>query len=60
MENNEIQYDEYLDEIGYIARKLDTEMTTIERMKIQKSTLYKIGFALIIYIATMISFGLIL
>ena len=60
MENEEIQYDEYLDEIGYLARKLDTEMTVLERMKITKSTMYKIVIAFGIYIGTMISFAFIL
>ena len=56
MENEEIQYDE----IGYIARQIDTKLTTFERMKINKSSYRKIIGALGIYTITMLTFIFIL
>lgn len=46
--------------IGYIAQMIDAELTIIERMKIKKTTLYKIIVALFIYLITMTIFSLIL
>jgi len=54
MDNEEVQHDEILNEIGYFARQIDSEMTIFERMKITKSTLYKVIMAMGIYLTTMI------
>jgi hypothetical protein len=55
MINEESQIEE-INEIGYIARKIDIEMTILERMKIKKSTLKRITIALGIYFVTMFLF----
>ena len=55
MTNEEVQFEE-IDEIGYIAKKIDIEMTILERMKIKKSTMIRIFMALGIYFVTMILF----
>jgi hypothetical protein len=47
-----------IDEVGYVARLIDTEMTILERMKIKKSTMYRIIGALSIYSITMIIFAI--
>jgi len=60
MENDETQYDEYVNEIGYFARKLDTELTMFDRMKLTKSTLYRVIIAVGIYLFTMTLFMFIL
>ena len=49
MENENIQDDISTNEIGYLAKLIDTEMTIFERMKIKKSTLYRLVGALTIY-----------
>ena len=54
MENDEIQNNEIFNEIGYIARQIDTEMTIFERMKITKSTMQRVLMALGIYLITMV------
>ena len=54
MDNEEVRHDEILNEIGYFARQIDSEMTIFERMKITKSTLYKVIMAMGIYLTTMI------
>lgn len=56
MENDDLQYDEYINEIGYFARQLDTELTILERMKITKSSLYRVFIAIGIYLIIMILF----
>lgn len=56
MENENIQNEISANEIGYIAKLIDTEMTIIERMKIKKSTVYRIIGALTIYSITMTLF----
>jgi hypothetical protein len=56
MENNNIQNEITTSEIGYIAKLIDSEMSIIERMKIKKSTIYRIIGALTIYSITMILF----
>ena len=56
MENEQVNDDEILNDIGYIAKKIDQELTMIERMKIKKSTLFRILIAMGIYSATMILF----
>ena len=60
MENENLQNEQNIDEIGYLAKLIDTEMTIFQRMKIKKSTLIKIFGALLIYSITMISFALFL
>ena len=57
MENEEFQNEEFINEIGYLAYIMDTEMTMIERMKIKKSSLYRIFGAMIIYSVVMILFA---
>jgi len=60
MENGNFQNEIRIDEIGYIARLIDNELTIFERMKIKKSTIFRIFGALIIYSLTMLSFVLLL
>ena len=45
-----------VDEVGYLAKLLDEKMTTFERMKIKKSALKRMAFALLIYLSVMIIF----
>lgn len=40
-------------EIGIGARELDTKLTTIERMKIKKGTIGKIGISILFYFGAM-------
>ncbi len=47
-----------MDEVGYLAKLLDEEMSVFERMKIKRSTLKRMAFALLIYISVMITFSL--
>ena len=56
MENEEIQYDEIINEIGYFAKQIDTQMTIFERMKIKKSTMQRIIIAMGIYFIMMVLF----
>lgn len=42
-----------VNELGAIAKRLDSEMTTFERMKLRKSTFQKLGIALLVYAGTM-------
>ena len=60
MENDEINNEKIMNEIGYLAYIMDTEMTIFERMKIKKSTLKRILIALGIYFTTITIFVLIL
>lgn len=60
MENENIENNIMIDEIGYLAKYIDTEFTIIERMKLKKATLFRIFCALLIYVATMIMFVLII
>lgn len=57
---NEFFQNEMIDEIGYLAKLLDTELTIFERMKLKKSTIFRMLGALIIYMVTMISFAIFL
>ncbi len=54
MENKEIKNDIIMDEVGYLAYMMDTNMTMFERMKIKKSSLYRIIGAITIYLVIMI------
>ncbi len=49
-----------MDDVGKIARFIDSEMTIFERMKIKKTSLIKISFALLFYVITMIVFSIFL
>jgi hypothetical protein len=60
MENDEIKNEKIINEIGYLAYMMDTEMTMFERMKLKKSSLYRILGAMTIYLAIMILFALFL
>lgn len=60
MENENIEKNIMIDEIGYLAKYIDTEFTIIERMKLNKTSLFRIFYALLIYVATMIIFVFIL
>jgi hypothetical protein len=60
MENEEIKNEKIMNEIGYLAYMMDTEMTMFERMKLKKSSLYRILGAMIIYLVIMILFALFL
>ena len=57
MENEEINNEKIMNEIGYFAYMMDTEMTMFERMKIKKSSLYRILGAMTIYSVVMILFA---
>ena len=60
MENEEIKNETIMNEIGYLAYMMDTEMTMFERMKIKKSSLYRLLAAMNIYLVIMILFALFL
>ena len=49
-----------IDEIGYIAKLIDQEMTISERMKLKKTTIARIACAVAIYMIIMIVFTIIL
>ena len=49
-----------IDEVGYMAKMIDTEMTIFERMKIKKSTLKRMVIAMSIYVGVMITFLVVL
>lgn len=48
-----VRYLEERNEIGATAKLLDSEKTTIERMKVGKNTLRKMGMALVFYVWAM-------
>jgi len=54
------QYEKMINEIGYLAKKLDAEMTILERMKIKKSTIHRISIAIGIYLSIITIFSFIL
>ena len=60
MDNDNIQESVPIDVIGNIARTLDTEMTILERMKIKKSTLFRIIGAAVVYLTIMSLFSIFL
>jgi len=47
-----------IDEIGSVARIIDTELTIFERMKIKKRSLKKVSGAIVFYLTTMILFSI--
>lgn len=59
--NGEYMENEILiDEVGYLAKLIDEEMTIFERMKIKKSTLKRMAGAMVVYISVIITFSVIL
>jgi hypothetical protein len=46
--------------IGHIAQYLDAEYSLFERMKIKKVTVRRLGYAVVLYICTMIFFAIVL
>ncbi|MEA3458755.1 MAG: hypothetical protein U9R21_08785 [Candidatus Thermoplasmatota archaeon] len=60
MEEINSQTDVFQDEIGSIAKVLDSKMTAVERMKITKHNLKRISIAIIFYLTTMLIFAVLL
>ena len=57
---NEFYKNEFVDEIGNIAKIIDKELSIFDRMKIRKKTLKKMGLALLFYFFVIIIFNFIL
>jgi hypothetical protein len=51
---NDVYKNEVIDEVGYLAKLIDEEMTIFERMKIKKSTFKRITLAILIYISVIV------
>ena len=49
-----------INEVGYIARMVDTTMSMKDRMKIKKNTIFRLSGAVLLYILIMIFFSFIL
>ncbi len=60
MEEIRMDQDKNINKIGQIAQILDSEYTILERMKIKKETIKRIGYAMILYISFMFLFALLL
>jgi len=60
MEEINLQKDAFPDEIGSIAKILDSEMTALERMKITRHNLIRISGAVIFYLIMMLIFAALL
>jgi len=60
MDNDNIQENMPIGDIGSIARIIDTEMTILERMKIKKSTLLRMVGAAVVYLTMMSLFSIFL
>ncbi len=60
MEEINIHKDTFADEIGSIAKILDSEMTALERMKITRHNLIRISSAVIFYLIMMLIFATLL
>lgn len=60
MEEINIQKDTFADELGNIAKILDSEMTALERMKITRHNLIRISSAVIFYLIMMLIFATLL
>ncbi len=60
MDNNNIQGNMPITDVGNIAKILDTEMTVLERMKIKKSTLLRMLGAAVVYLTMMSLFSIFL
>ena len=60
MEEINLQKNEFSDEVGSIAKILDSEMTALERMKITRHNLIRISSAVIFYLIMMLIFAALL
>ena len=60
MNNDDTQAKISISDIGSIARIIDTELTISERMKIKKSTLFRIAGAVFVYLTIMSLFSVFL
>ena len=60
MEEINLQKDAFPDEVGSIAKILDSEMTTLERMKITRHNLIRVSGATIFYLIMMLIFNALL
>ena len=60
MNNDNVQWNIPINDIGSIARTLDAEMTVLERMKIKKSTLFRMLGAAVVYLIMMSLFSIFL
>ncbi len=60
MDNENIQSNILINEIGSLAKIIDAEMTIVERMKIKKKTLVRLFGALIFYLVTIAFFTVVL
>ena len=60
MDNDNIQGNMSINDIGSITRTLDTEMTILERMKIKKSILLRMLGAAAVYLTIMSLFSIFL
>ena len=60
MDNTNVQGNMSINDVGNIARILDTEMTVLERMKIKKSTLFRLLGAAVVYLTLMSLFSIFL
>ena len=60
MEEINLRKDAFPDEIGSIAKILDSEMTALERMKITRHNLIHISGAVIFYLIMMLIFAALL
>jgi len=56
MEEIKLHNDTFPDEVGSIAKILDSEMTTLERMKITRHNLIRVSGATIFYLIMMLIF----
>lgn len=60
MNNDNAQGNMSINDVGSIARIIDTEMTILERMKIKKSTLLRMVGAAVVYLIMMSLFSIFL
>ena len=60
MNNDNVQGTTPINDVGSIARIIDTEMTVLERMKIKKSTLFRMLGAAVVYLTIMSLFSVFL
>ena len=60
MDNDTVQGNISINDVGSIARTLDAEMTVLERMKIKKSTLLRMLGAVVVYLTMMSLFSIFL
>jgi len=60
MDNDNVPRNVPIGDVGSIARILDTEMTVLERMKIKKSTLFRMVGAAVVYLTMMSLFSIFL